>query len=132
MSDKGRLSRWSLWPWALLMAGALFSACFSDAPAPHPQPAATFYRSEGTSMLPSITSGSMIWIERVKAADLKPGDKVVFFLIGMVICHRVVRPVPGFPGCWITRGDANRFEDRWYLSDKNLIGRVTLVIPHPK
>lgn len=81
------------------------------------------------------TSGSMapaIGVHDVLIADYCPlsachaGDIVMFHsqLCQLPVTHRLVRQVQGFPGCWITKGDANPREDRGYVSGKNFILRI--------
>lgn len=78
----------------------------------------------GFSMYPTIKSGESIFYTNASLDDLKLGDIVVFtdFVSGERVCHRIVEIKNGKAK---SKGDNNRFRDRGFISDKNLVGKVT-------
>jgi signal peptidase I len=80
----------------------------------------------GTSMAPAILPGDVLSVVRADAAQVSPGEIVVFTRPGRIVAHRVVakRNEPG--GVLITQGDRLRREDAPVFGDE-LIGRVTQV-----
>lgn len=78
----------------------------------------------GTSMAPAILPGDVLSVEQADAAQVSPGEIVVFARPGRIVAHRVVakRSEPG--GVLITQGDRLRREDD-PVSRNELIGRVT-------
>jgi signal peptidase I len=80
----------------------------------------------GTSMAPAILPGDVLSVERADAAQVSPGEIVVFARPGRIVAHRVVakRSEPG--GVLVTQGDRLRREDAPVSGDE-LIGRVTEV-----
>jgi len=78
----------------------------------------------GFSMYPTIKSGESIFYTNASLDDLKLGDIVVFtdFVSGERVCHRIVEIKNGKAK---SKGDNNRFRDRGFISNKNLVGKVT-------
>lgn len=83
----------------------------------------------GTSMVPSILPGDLVFIHRANLNEISPGEIVLFLQNGRLFVHRVVnRKVAGTPGggeepCLITRGDRLRHDDP-PVSSSELLGRV--------
>lgn len=85
------------------------------------------YRSStltGFSMYPTIKSGESIYYTDASLDELQLGDIVVFtdFISGERVCHRIVEIKDGKAK---SKGDNNRFRDRGFISNKNLVGKVT-------
>jgi signal peptidase I len=82
----------------------------------------------GTSMLPSIFPGDILFIRREIIAKVRCGD-VVLFRQGRYLCtHRVVRNRDNGEGpVLITRGDASARDDS-PVSEKQMLGRVMRVL----
>ena len=81
------------------------------------------YNIMSGSMEPEIPVGSMIYVETVPPAQVKPGDVIVYKLETSVVAHRVVenRVVSGE---FVTKGDANEAEDMRTVPYSALLGRV--------
>ena len=84
-------------------------------------------RVSGTSMVPAIRPGDLVSVERARAAEIAPGEIVVFAREGRLIVHRVVARTgsPG-DGYLVTRGDRTRRNDA-LVSSAELVGRVTQI-----
>lgn len=80
----------------------------------------------GTSMAPAILPGDVLSVERAEAAQVSPGEIVVFARPGRMVAHRVVAKRGAPDGTLITQGDRLRREDD-PVSGNELIGRVTQV-----
>ena len=82
----------------------------------------------GTSMLSSIWPGDILEVHRQNAADICPGEVVLFERDGRLLAHRVVEKIGG-PECTllITRGDRQRQPEPPVLPQK-LLGRVTAIV----
>ncbi len=82
----------------------------------------------GTSMLPAILPGDILEVHRQSAAEILPGDVVLFARHGGFAAHRVVEKA-GAPDCplLITRGDALRVPDP-PVTHEELLGRVTAIL----
>ncbi len=68
-------------------------------------------------------------VEPAAAADLKPGQIVVyrnFFFRVPSLCHRLVEQKSRG---WVTKGDNNKSRDPGLCSDKNLLGVVVEILP---
>jgi signal peptidase I len=89
---------------------------------------AKFYKSQlyGYSMYPTIKSGEYIFYKTADVAEVSEGDIVVFTdrKTGERVCHRVTAIMDGKLK---TKGDNNRFSDRGFISNQNLLGVVTHV-----
>jgi hypothetical protein len=82
----------------------------------------------GTSMLSSIWPDDILEVHRQNAAQVRPGDVVLFERDGRLSAHRVVRKVAGPEGTLlITRGDGLRAPDS-PVSPEELLGRVTAIL----
>lgn len=58
---------------------------------------------------------------------IAPGCVAVVCIAGAWTTHRVFRSMG--PGVWWTRGDANRFPDRDYLTRQTFVGLVVTPLP---
>lgn len=71
------------------------------------------------SMAPTIPTGSIVFYKKVKAADVKVGDIIVFNKPGATnekVTHRVYQIKTGPTGrYYITKGDANGTPDDWQV-----------------
>jgi signal peptidase len=88
-------------------------------------------RVSGASMVPALRPGDLITVESAKAAEISPGEIVVFVLSGRLVVHRVTAKVtaktdnPREP-LLATRGDRARRDDP-VVSGGELLGRVTQI-----
>ncbi len=86
----------------------------------------------GTSMVPSILPGDLVFIHRASLSDISPGEIVLFQQMGRFFVHRVVdRKVIGDSSGpqesrLITRGDRLRDNDH-PVSSSELLGRVVSI-----
>ena len=87
------------------------------------------------SMEPTYHVGSLIYVKKVTAADLKVGDPITYVLpSGTVVTHRIVEVIPDEDNLTVvryrTKGDANNTAD---LGDpihiNNVIGKPVFSIP---
>jgi hypothetical protein len=82
----------------------------------------------GTSMLCSIWPGDILEVRHQKAAEICPGEVVLFERDGHLLAHRVVEKVGGPERTLlVTRGDGLRAPDS-PVSPEELLGRVTAVL----
>lgn len=88
------------------------------------EPAVVRSQLHGFSMYPTIKSGDYVVYRKTQFSNLKPGDIVVFVdtSTGERVCHRIVEIEDGRAK---SKGDNNRFRDRGFISDQNLLGKVT-------
>jgi signal peptidase I len=84
--------------------------------------------ARGSSMVPTIFPGDILFVERDPLARLRPGHVVLASREGRFFAHRVVRLTAlGGPARVITRGDALRENDPPF-SREEILGRVTALI----
>lgn len=91
-------------------------------------------RVSGTSMVPAMRPGDLITVERADAAQIAPGEIVVFARSGRLVVHRVTGITAnrgsansgGSEGDAVlqTRGDCARRKDP-IVRGSELLGRVT-------
>jgi Peptidase S24-like len=84
--------------------------------------------ARGSSMVPTIFPGDILFVERDPLARLRPGHVVLALREGRFFAHRVVRltALGGAPRV-ITRGDALRKDDPAFFHQE-VLGRVTAVV----
>jgi hypothetical protein len=84
--------------------------------------------ARGSSMIPTIFPGDILFVERDPLARLRPGQVVLASRGGRFFAHRVVRltALGGFARV-IVRGDALRGDDPAFLHEE-ILGRVTGII----
>lgn len=99
---------------------------------------------ESSSMYPTLHVGDVVIITGVSPDDIKIGDIIVFnkvtyslsssktVSLETPIVHRVVK-VLNVNGVkyFKTKGDANPVEDRWYVPESAVLGRVLCVNGNP-
>lgn len=81
---------------------------------------------DGRSMLPTLQTGDIVFIEKVNPADIRVGDVIVYrftgnfygiYLDNALIIHRVIyRYYHNGILCFVTKGDNNPFPDPGYPS----------------
>lgn len=83
------------------------------------------------SMEPTISTGSLVYVEKVTAEELLANDIIAFnsqIAGGGVITHRVVKVLQD-ERCLITKGDANESVDVTPVKFEQLVGRVKAYLP---
>ena len=93
----------------------------------------SLFRVVTGSMEPTITTGALLISKEVNIEEVEEGDIICFRsmesnMLGQVITHRVVKVVEGKDGETYleTRGDANPTSDGYYVTERNLIGKVSV------
>jgi len=86
------------------------------------------------SMEPTYPTGSLIYVSKVDASDLRVNDVITFSISPNVIAtHRIVEIVPNENNPSIvryrTKGDANSDVDAALVSANNIIGKVNFAVP---
>lgn len=85
------------------------------------------------SMIPTLEVGDVVIADTVRASALVPGDIVTRFSspeLGGSVTHRVVRVTSTEVGLTVTtQGDANTLSERWTVTPKTKVGRMTWSIP---
>lgn len=86
------------------------------------------------SMEPAYPTGSLIYVKKVDAEDLRVNDVITFSVSPNVIAtHRIVELVPDEQNPSIiryrTKGDANKDVDAALVSANNIIGKAMFAIP---
>ncbi|HSE60711.1 MAG TPA: signal peptidase I [Candidatus Saccharimonadales bacterium] len=86
------------------------------------------------SMVPAINPGALVIVHSVPGSELKAGDVITFkskALDDQFVTHRIVevKPVQGGPTQFVTKGDANNGKDPAPVSELQVVGKVTSVIP---
>ena len=89
------------------------------------------FRAMGTSMLPGIRPGDVLYVERAPISGLAPGDIAVYLRRGRIVAHRVVQVARQPTAAVITRGDALSCDDP-PVHPGELLGRVTSIVPGPR
>lgn len=87
------------------------------------------------SMEPAYKTGSLIYVKKVDATEIKADDVITFLLDeDTVATHRVVAVVPDEEDPSVlrfrTKGDANATEDGTLVHYKNVIGSPVFTIPY--
>jgi signal peptidase I len=84
--------------------------------------------ARGSSMIPTIFPGDILFVERDPLARLLPGHVALASRGGRFFAHRVVRltALGGAPRV-VTRGDALSADDPAFFSEE-ILGRVTSVV----
>lgn len=84
------------------------------------------------SMIPAFAPGDIVFVENVAPGTLRPGDVVTFHPpeSRAVVTHRVVEVVQTADGPrYRTWGDNNEDPDPFLVSDAQVVGRMTFLIP---
>lgn len=87
------------------------------------------------SMAPALEVGSLAFVERVPASQVRAGDVITFADPSgrsRLVTHRVVETVerPGGGLAYRTKGDANAAPDAWAIGLPNEAGRLAFDVPH--
>lgn len=87
------------------------------------------------SMEPAYGTGSLIYVKKVDAADIKVGNVITFMLdADTVATHRVIEVIPDEEDPEVirfrTKGDANDSPDGGAVHCKNVIGEPVMCIPY--
>lgn len=87
------------------------------------------------SMEPTYHTGSVVYVRKADCTELKPGDPITFMLDeNTVATHRITEVLPDAddPGTvrFVTKGDANEFEDAGTVHSRNVIGKPVFTIPY--
>ena len=87
-----------------------------------------FFSLVSGSMAPQIKSGSFIVVK--KQQNYQPNDVISFYTLvndqEAIVAHRIIE-VGG--NVYVTKGDANRYQDRLLVLPRLIIGKVIVVIP---
>ena len=84
------------------------------------------------SMLPVLKPNDMIVVEQSSVNQINEGDIIAFdsHMDMGIVAHRAIAIYEKDGEIAIdTKGDNNEHEDRWYVTDKDLIGKVKNIIP---
>jgi signal peptidase len=86
------------------------------------------------SMEPTYHVGSLIYVKKATASDLKVGDPITYYLPnGTVVTHRIVEVIPDEDDLTVvryrTKGDANNTADGEPVHINNIIGKPVFSIP---
>lgn len=83
------------------------------------------------SMEPTYHTGSLIYVKKVDASNIKVGDAITFLLNEdlVVATHRVIR-IEEDGRYFYTKGDANDTEDVNPVYFENIIGKPVFTIPY--
>jgi len=85
-----------------------------------------------TSMLPVLIPNDMIVVEQSSIEQIKEGDIIAFdsHMEMGIVAHRATEVFEEDGQTKIgTKGDNNEKEDRWHVTDNDLIGKVKNIIP---
>lgn len=109
--------------WVLVLLGLIGLAVFTRLN--------TTFVIRGGSMEPSIPLGSLVVLETVAPAEIRPGDAVTIRADnGVVVTHRVTRTMDLADGRFVeVKGDANQTADPNLVPVRAVQGRVASVVP---
>lgn len=83
-----------------------------------------------SSMSPKIKKGDAVIYAKTKIENIKKGDIIVYDDGEKLIIHRVVNITKRKEkNALITKGDANKSEDKGIVNSKNFKGKVVLILP---
>ena len=87
------------------------------------------------SMEPEYHVGSLVYVKKTAAADIRVGDVITFMMDeNTVVTHRVTEIVPDESDAdtlrFRTKGDGNDTEDGNLVHYKNVLGRVVFTLPY--
>lgn len=87
------------------------------------------------SMEPTLGVGSLAFVERVPAAEVRTGDVITFADPNgraRLVTHRVAETAeaPGGGLAYRTKGDANAQRDRWAIALPDGAGRLAFDVPY--
>ena len=87
------------------------------------------------SMEPAYPTGALLYVRKVDAADIQPGQVITFLLDEHTVAtHRVVEVIPDPEEAGIyryrTKGDANEAADAGLVHCKNVLGTPVACVPY--
>lgn len=84
--------------------------------------------AKGSSMLPTLTDGSVYLAESVNISELDIGDIIVYYVDEMIVCHRIVKIIHAKSGRVFirTKGDNNRSADPYTVLPQYILGKLCL------
>jgi signal peptidase len=91
-----------------------------------------FQPLESGSMEPRFPMGSLALVAPIDAEEVEAGMTIVFtdpLDPSRLIAHRAIKPLPGDPPAWQTKGDANAGADSLPVYASMVRGRVAWSIP---
>ena len=80
------------------------------------------YILESSSMEPTVTKGSLVFVKHNEVSEVKDGDVVVYRTNGQLVLHRYI-------GENRIQGDANSLAQSITLTDSNYVGTLSFSIP---
>lgn len=88
------------------------------------------YSITTNSMEPSICSGDVVIVRKIKEEKLQKGDVITFWQGQEIITHRIAE-IEEDLDCkkYVTKGDNNNIEDLPKINFEEIEGKVVLVIP---
>ena len=93
-----------------------------------------YYNVLTPSMTPTISVGSVVFVERVEPTELNEADIITYSTSTdgkVVVTHRINKVIDDENGLrFITKGDANNVTDLNPVVASKVIGKVNLVIPY--
>ncbi|MDD4809454.1 MAG: signal peptidase I [Bacilli bacterium] len=83
------------------------------------------------SMSPTIRRGDVVVVDKIEYEDIKIGDTIAYSLNNISVVHRVMekRQNHQLGKVLVTKGDNNRVKDIKYVSEDQILGKVTVIIP---
>ena len=87
------------------------------------------------SMEPNYHVGSLVYVKKTDAPDLKEGDAITYMADEKtIVTHRIAQIVPDEEDAsvlrFITKGDANDKRDAAPVHQNNVIGKVLFTVPY--
>lgn len=88
---------------------------------------------KGNSMLPLLREGDIVFIVKANPSEIKEGDVIVFWTPNnaTLIIHRVIKVMwSKNTAYYITKGDNNPFEDKYYsigVPYSKVVGKVASI-----
>ncbi len=87
-------------------------------------------QATSNSMTPVIKKGDKVTIRKVRYTDVEVKDIIAFYIADRknIIVHRVVQKINEKKENYlVTKGDNNRVEDPWIVTEKNFLGKIIKV-----
>ncbi len=82
------------------------------------------------SMEPTVSAGSVIFVQAIAPEGVRVGDVITFTLPDRIVTHRVTSIATTDLGTtFTTRGDANTATDPWLVRPNGDVGAVRLTVP---
>lgn len=99
------------------------------------RPPVNLYTIISPSMTPNINVYDVVIAVKTDASKLKVGDVISFYTTeanvnGLTITHRINQIISNENGVlYKTKGDYNKYVDKWTVSPNDIVGRVYFKIP---